>query len=48
MKPEHDTAMYYEISDSGKIEKAMDDAYNEMEVEDADRKEKRQKRELKQ
>ena len=40
VKPKKDTAKYYDISDGGRTNQAMDAAYYEMELEDAERKRK--------
>lgn len=40
LKPGTDEAVYYDISDGAKTDRAMDDAYFEMEIEDAERKRK--------
>jgi hypothetical protein len=40
VKPKQDTVKYYDISDGGRTNQAMDAAYYEMELEDAERKRK--------
>ena len=40
VKPKKDTVKYYDISDGGRTNQAMDAAYYEMELEDAERKRK--------